>query len=118
MKRLFVSAICALALALICICGKEVVKSKTQKIEKGIKEIQASAVEGDIKKAKRLSRKLERDFVKDEKVLSLFVNSDTLSDLGMALSRVEPLLKGGASPEFYSELSCLKVQIIHIKSHS
>ncbi len=118
MKRLIVSALCAIALALICFCGKSVVKTKTEKIENGIKDIKISARDGDIKKAKRLSRKLERDFVKDEKLLALFVNSDTLSDLGVAISKIAPLLKGGATPEFYSELSSLQVQIIHIKSHS
>lgn len=118
MKRLFISLVAGVLLFFICFFGKSVIKARTNKIEQGIRNIRSSVALGDIKKARRLSRALEKEYVKSEKILSLCVSSDALSELGITISRLSPLLKKGASPEFFAELSSIRVQIIHIKSHS
>lgn len=116
MKRLWVVGAAVILLAAICGFGVMTVGSRLQDTQDMIKEIRAAAKADDIDRAVKLARQLDSDWVENEKVLKYFVSSKILTDVGVSVAKIAPLLSDGATADFYAELYAAQVQIKHIKN--
>jgi hypothetical protein len=112
-KRLWAALCAAVLLAAICVSGVYITRARLTGALSSISEIK-TAVKQSEKEAYKLAKAFDKKWSEDEKILALFINSKSLSDVGVSISKIAPLSRVDDKGEFYAELTAARIQIIHL----
>ncbi|OJU10493.1 MAG: hypothetical protein BGN88_05045 [Clostridiales bacterium 43-6] len=116
MKRLWAVLILMVLIAAICTAGYITIEGYRDKTVTTLQAAMAAANSGDYKKAEELAKQAETTWIDAEQKLSIFVNHSQLSEVGLSVAKLAPLIKDGSVGEFNAECSLSIVQLIHISN--
>ena len=114
MKRLIAVPIMTVVLIAVIASGLICIKHYSKQTDSFLQKAQTCAENDDMKSAKTLCEYAENEWVKGEKYMRLFVNSNDLSDIGLGLSELAPLAESESKEEFLSHINVVRVQLIHL----
>ena len=114
MKRLIAVSILFLVIAAVCITGIVVInhtyKETSSRLENAAQEFQ----QGNYEKAAELAAELENEWIKSERILSLFVDHSSIDEIGISIARLEPAARN-QNDIFLEECKLAKIQLLHIR---
>ena len=114
MKRLIAAAVLMAMLIFLCSSGIIQILKHEDKIISIISQAIEAAENDDFSKAYELASQSEEEWIKSERILAPFTSHLHLDDVGLAVSKLPPLIKYGNKSQFISECKFTKVQIIHL----
>ncbi len=114
MKRLWVVGILLVLLVSFCSFGIYQIAKHEEKIIGILTEAMEAAEQEDFERAYELSMEGEREWIKSEKALSLFTNHLDLSNVGLAIAKLPPLIKHGDKSQFLAECAYTIVRVKHL----
>lgn len=116
MKRMLFGVAILLVIGLIVGLGSFTVYKTDKKMNAIFEKIESHANNNQIKATIRLCDMAEKEWIKNEKTLSLFVNHQEVCDIGVSISALAPLIKHNEKAEFFSELNKAKTQLTHLSN--
>ncbi len=114
MKRLIAAAVLMLMLVSFCTVGVVQILSHEDKIIGIISQAVEAAENEDYQLAYELAVKSEEEWISSEQELAPFTSHLHLNDVGLAISKLPPLIKYGNKSQFISECKYTIVQITHL----
>lgn len=114
MKRLWIAVALIIIMSIITAAGILSIKIYSKELNDSLGEAKQAAMNEDFETAVEICKQAERNWTKAEKKLKLFVNNSDISEVGLTVSKLEPLLVNGDLAAFYSELKIAQIQLIHL----
>ena len=114
MKRLIAAAVLMAMLIFLCSSGIIQILKHEDKIISIISQAIEAAENDDFRKAYELASQSEDEWIKSERILAPFTSHLHLDDVGLAISKLPPLIKYGNKSQFISECKFTIVQIEHL----
>lgn len=114
MKRLIAAAVLMAMLIFLCSSGIIQILKHEDKIISIISQAIEAAENDDFSKAYELASQSEEEWIKSERILAPFTSHLHLDDVGLAVSKLPPLIKYGNKSQFISECKFTIVQIKHL----
>ncbi len=114
MKRLIAAAVLMLILISFCTVGIIQILGHEDKIIGMISQAVEAAENDDFDKAYEIDVQSEEEWIKSEQMLAPFTSHLHLDDVGLAISKLPPLIKYGNKAQFISECKYTIVQIKHL----
>ena len=116
MKRLIASFVIIIILGGTCFLGSVVTQKAYKDIYEGIKQSEGYMQNGQDALAKSMALKAEELWVKREKYLAVFINHDLIDEVGLKLSRIEPLASEDTRQEFFAAINEVKTALTHMRN--
>ncbi len=117
MKRFIIAALILLIIIVINILEINMLKNAINPIISDINQAQSEIKSGQYKNAEKTSSEIEKQWLKTENKLSLFINHRTVSDIGLNISRLTSLSSPESENDFLAECNAILVMLIHIKNN-
>lgn len=114
MKRLIAVPLMTAVIIVIIASGLICIKHYSGQVDEFLQKAQTCAENDDMKSAKELCKYAESEWVKGEKWMRLFVNSNDLSDIGLTLTTLPHYAQEDSKEEFLAQMSIVRVQLIHL----
>ncbi len=117
MKRLAAAGILLLLLAGICTAGIWTIDHNYTKIDALLAQAVDLYEAGDMEQAADFAVELEKQWVKAERYLSIFVNHATVDEVGASIGKLEPLALTGDEAGYLAACKTARLQLQHIRSN-
>lgn len=117
MRRLTTALVLILLLGGICVTGIWTVNHHYEKIDRLLDQAVDCYEQGDMERAAALAVDIENQWVKSERYLSLFVNHDTVDEVGVSISKLEPLALSGDKADYLAACKNAHLQLLHIREN-
>ena len=114
MKRLWVALGLAVFILAIYVTGILTLNSYKKDALSALESAQKSAENGNLADAEKYAQKAEKIWIDAENILSIFVNHNDLSEVGLSVAKLEPLIKAKEVGNFSAECRRSIVALIHI----
>ncbi|MCI8361016.1 MAG: DUF4363 family protein [Clostridiales bacterium] len=117
MRRMTTALVLVLLLSGICVTGICTVNHHYKKIDRLLDGAIDCYEQGDLERAAALAVDIENQWVQSERYLSLFVNHDTVDEVGVSISKLEPLALSGDWADYLAACKNAHLQILHIREN-
>ncbi len=117
MKRIIAAVVLALIVAALCTADIIITDRIYDKLTDDIAKCRTAFESGDYLTAENYSKKLESNWTEWEGMFSLFTNHDLIDDIGVSVSKLEPLAKDKDNI-FLVECRIIEMTLTHIKNDS
>jgi len=114
MKRLWVVLGLAVFILVIYVTGILTLDVYKKDALSALESAQKSAESGNLKDAEKYAKQAEKIWIEAENILSIFVNHKDLSEVGLSVAKLEPLIKAKEVGAFSAECRRSIVALIHI----
>ena len=116
MKRIYFVIAIFLALCLMIGFGTYYVNQANDKLMGYLDKIEVAIQNDDVLAAVKYCDEAERDWIKQEEKLNLFVNHEEVCGIGVAISSLKPLIAYNERAEFLSKLAEVRTMIVHLSA--
>ncbi len=113
--RTVIAIILSVALGLFCFLSKYNLDTVADDITDDIKTVEELVKQGKIDGAISKIDRLEKEWIKNEIRLAIYIDHDLLEDIGVSLSSLKSLAKTEDKSFFYAETAELTTKFIHMK---
>lgn len=117
MRRLTTALVLILLLGGICVTGIWTIDHNYEKITGLLDQAVDCYESGEMDKAVALAVDLEQQWVKAERYLSLFVNHDTVDEVGASIAKLEPLALSDDKADYLAACKTAHLQLLHIRAN-
>ncbi len=113
MKRLIAAVVLLILLAAAGIMGNRLIVSRCETLFALLDECEADFYAGNGREA---CDRLEEYYVRQEDLLSAFVNHDAVEEVGLSIARLNGYAGTQSQADFAGECAVLRARIIHIRN--
>lgn len=113
--RTIIAIILSVVLGFFCFLSKHNLDSVADDITDDIKSIEELVKQGNIDGAVSEINRIEKEWIKNEIRLAIYIDHDLLEDIGVSVSSLKSLAKAEDKSFFYAETAELTTKIIHMK---
>lgn len=114
MKRLWVALGLAVFILAIYVTGIITLNVYKKDALSALENAQKAAEDGNFDEAEKYAKQAETIWIDAENILSIFVNHKDLSEVGLSVAKLEPLIKAKEVGAFNAECRRSIVALIHI----
>lgn len=114
MKRLWIALALFILTAAIILTGILTVQKYSKELIQKLDLIKQTVINKDFEKAAQLCKQAESKWIKAERKLYLFVDHSEISEIGLTIAKLEPLLISKDFASFFAELKIAQIQLLHI----
>lgn len=115
MKRLLTALVLALLLTGICVIGVCTIDRQYEKMDGLLEEAIDCYENGEMEKAPALAVEIEKQWVETERYLSLFVNHETVDEVGASIARLEPLALTDDVSDYLAVCKEARLRLLHMR---
>ncbi len=112
MRRLIAAAVLAAIIAGLCFANKMTVNKTYYDLSAGLSRLEQAYMDSP-EAAADLARSFEKEWVSREDYLSIFVNHEIITELGIAISRL-PVMIDSDCDEFTAECAAVRTILLHM----
>lgn len=114
MKRFLIACTLIIIVAVLCSVGSWYLKNTHAVIDEMLDNLLEHFEQGDMQQTAQAARALEKEWVKREKYLSIFIDHQKIDNIGISIAKLEPLAQLEAHAEFLAECKLAKVMLLHV----
>ena len=109
MKRPIIAVFLVIFTVLISFIGQICVRNVATGVTKTVEECQNLYLSGDKNSAQELALKIEKKWDKQAELLSLFINHNSIHEIGVSIAKLPPLIKSGSNDNLLTECKVIEV---------
>lgn len=113
--RTVIAIILSVALGLFCFLSKQNLDFVADDITDDIKAVEELVKQGNIDGAVSKIDRIEKEWIKNEIRLAIYIDHDLLEDIGVSVSSLKALARADDKSLFYAKTAELHTKLIHMK---